>query len=101
MLFIILWANQPIRLIVENKSSNKLEDVYVTVGWHTLDFGKLESGRKKEKWFFYNGGDSSFKIIEDGHPLNDGMGYMTQDPLGFEFVYISINNNHDINFEQK
>tara|TARA_R110002096_G_scaffold82336_6_gene191634 strand:+ start:956 stop:1306 length:351 start_codon:yes stop_codon:yes gene_type:complete len=101
LIFGFIWISHPINLIVENNSSFGLEEVVVTVGPHILEFNKIESGDKKEKWFFYDGSDSSFKMTAKDHTFNDGMGYVTHGPLGFEFVFIGINNNSEINFEQR
>lgn len=101
-LLFAIWIQHPIRLIIENESTQNYKSVRVDVGRQNIDFGDLESGVRKERWFLYRGSDSSFRLyaMSKDEKIDHSAGYITSGP-GLETVYFEFRENREIYFDHK
>jgi len=88
------------RIIVENERNGKMSDVILSVGPHQFELGNINPGQRKEKWFFYEGSDSSYNLegfAHTGKKLESNYGYVTQG-MGFERIFMEFRNDGSIYF---
>ena len=95
---LLIVVLQPIRILVENKSSTSRSSISVSLNERVLQFDDLAPGAKDSLWFFYNGGDSGYAVSAtkaNGVEISYIDGYLTSG-MFLHTTLIELRDNDEI-----
>lgn len=99
----VAWMKHTVRLVLQNETQQRVDAATVIIGEQVYRFEDLEPGERAERWFFYDGPDSSIKMeatLDSGMIMKGHYGTVSHGP-GLELALIQLNQNGSQTFVQR